>query len=362
MWASLFAREARNLHKLALGGGSVLLGSVLLTQEQKPQAGQEWRLEHAAPALKTTDGVKLARKITSDVDKTGLNLRLYQYQTCPYCCKVRAFLDYYGFAYEVVEVNPVTRSQLKKVAQGYKKVPVVTSSEVEKPLVESSLIVSLLSTFLLHPKVTLDETQEFYPAFEKADQDGGKPKITYPNQYFVMHGENRLTQSQIQNAREEREWREWVDDHFIHLISPNVYRTWNEALETFYYFDQVGDWQKNFPAWERWLAVYVGAAAMYLISKKLKKKHRIDDERVAIFQACEKFVKAKGDRPFLGGNEPNLADLALFGAINSFVGCSAFKEMREQTKIGDWYDAVHKTVVQRQGSKAVAQKSKAIAA
>lgn len=60
-------------------------------------------------------------QIVSDVDKTGLNLRLYQYQTCPYCCKVRAFLDYYGFSYEVVEVNPVTKSQIK-FSKDYKKV------------------------------------------------------------------------------------------------------------------------------------------------------------------------------------------------------------------------------------------------
>jgi microsomal prostaglandin-E synthase 2 len=73
--------------------------------------------------------------------------------------------------------------------------------------------------------------------------------------------------------REEREWREWVDSHFIHLISPNVYRTWSESLETFRWFEQVGDWQQNFPTWERILAVYVGAAAMFAISKRLKKRY-----------------------------------------------------------------------------------------
>ncbi len=46
--------------------------------------------------------------------------------------------------------------------------------------------------------------------------------------------------------REEREWREWVDNHFIHLISPNVYRTWSESLETFRYFDKAGDWERVF--------------------------------------------------------------------------------------------------------------------
>jgi microsomal prostaglandin-E synthase 2 len=70
-----------------------------------------------------------------------------------------------------------------------------------------------------------------------------------------------------------------VDDTFIHLISPNVYRTFPEALATFRWFEQVGDWQQNFPTWERWMAVYVGAAAMWGISKRLKKRFGIIREK-----------------------------------------------------------------------------------
>ncbi|MDK0740079.1 glutaredoxin domain-containing protein, partial [Clostridium perfringens] len=53
------------------------------------------------------------RRIKSETDNSGLKLTLYQYQTCPFCCKVRAFLDYHGFSYDVVEVNSVWRTQLK---------------------------------------------------------------------------------------------------------------------------------------------------------------------------------------------------------------------------------------------------------
>ena len=53
--------------------------------------------------------------------------------------------------------------------------------------------------------------------------------------------------------------------------------------------------------------------------------------------ACEKWLKALGDRKFMGDEKPKLADLALYGAINSFVGCRAFQEMRSQTKIGEWF-------------------------
>lgn len=56
-------------------------------------------------------------------DTTGLEITLFQYPTCPFCCKVRAFLDYHGLSYNVVEVNPVLRQQIKW--SQYKKVPIL---------------------------------------------------------------------------------------------------------------------------------------------------------------------------------------------------------------------------------------------
>lgn len=62
-------------------------------------------------------------------DQSGLKLVLYQYQTCPFCCKVRAFLDYYGISYDIVEVDPVLRQAVGW--SEYKKVPILVA-EVEK--------------------------------------------------------------------------------------------------------------------------------------------------------------------------------------------------------------------------------------
>ena len=53
----------------------------------------------------------------------NLKITLYQYATCPFCCKVRAYLDYYGYTYDIVEVNSITRKQVNWST--YKKVPIV---------------------------------------------------------------------------------------------------------------------------------------------------------------------------------------------------------------------------------------------
>ncbi|KAI6182001.1 Microsomal prostaglandin E synthase 2 [Aphelenchoides fujianensis] len=347
----MFGVRCLPLLRSSLGAcGGVTLGSSVLVLGEKEKS--DWTAAHA---VVPSDGVKLSRKIVSPVDKTGLGLRLYQYQSCPYCSKVRATLDYYGFSYDVVEVNPVTRTQLKAF-KGYRKVPVLTSSKLEEPLKESSQIQSILYSFLVLKDRSLENVVEMFPKHER--EEGKKTVTSYPNAFFVMREGQKLTEQEMQNAREEREWREWTDNHFIHIISPNVYRTWSEALETFRQFDKNAEWERVFPTWERYLAIYSGAAVMFLVSKKLKKRHGITDERKAMLDACNAWLDAKGpDRKFMGGDLPNLADLSFYGALTSFAGCTAFKEMREQTKIGEWYDSVDEAVQQHRGSALVKARS-----
>lgn len=56
----------------------------------------------------------------------------------------------------------------------------------------------------------------------------------------------------------------------------------------------------NFSFTERLVAKYAGATAMYFVSKKLKKKYNITDERAALYDAAETWVDALNGRPFLG--------------------------------------------------------------
>lgn len=44
---------------------------------------------------------------------------------------------------------------------------------------------------------------------------------------------------------EERKWRKWVDEVFVHTLSPNVYRTIDESYKTFNWFSEVSESVKN---------------------------------------------------------------------------------------------------------------------
>ncbi|KAI4347266.1 hypothetical protein L6164_008090 [Bauhinia variegata] len=221
---------------------------------------------------------------------------LYQYEACPFCNKVKAFLDYYDIPYKVVEVNPISRKEIKW--SDYKKVPILMVDGEQ--LNDSSAIIDKLSEKVFSKK--------------KAD----------------------LTSEED----EETKWRQWVDNHLVHVLSPNIYRNTSEALEAFDYITSNG----NFSFTEKITVKYAGAAAMYFVSKNLKKKYNITDERAALYEAAETWADSLNGREFLGGSNPNLADLAVFGVLRPIRYLRSGKDMVEHTRIGEWYTRMENVV------------------
>ncbi|XP_027359110.1 prostaglandin E synthase 2 [Abrus precatorius] len=221
---------------------------------------------------------------------------LYQYEACPFCNKVKAFLDYYDIPYKVVEVNPLSKKEIKW--SEYQKVPILMVDGEQ--LNDSSVIIDKLRHKILSK--------------EKEDS--------------------------ISEDDEETKWRRWVDNHLVHVLSPNIYRNTSEALESFEYITSNG----NFSFMEKISVKYAGAAAMYFVSKNLKKKYNITDERAALYEAAETWVDALNGREFLGGSRPNLADLAVFGVLRPIRYLRSGKDMVEHTRIGEWYTRMESVV------------------
>lgn len=65
-----------------------------------------------------------------------------------------------------------------------------------------------------------------------------------------------------------------------------------------------------------------------------------DDVRQSLYEECNTWVTAveNSGGKFMGGDQPNLADLAVYGILSSIEGCLAFKDVRENTKINAWYN------------------------
>lgn len=236
-------------------------------------------------------------------------------QRSPFCNKVRAFLDYYGVPYSVVEVNPLTKKEIKDWSSDYKKVPIVTLNNRSEKLIDSSEIIDTL-----------------YSRLAESNPKGiGKEKALK---------ERKRNASSLE---EEKEWRRWVDKRWVHVVTPNLYRTAKEAKQSFDYMTEHG----NFTSYERETARYLGAAFMYGMSKyKLKPRHNITDERQAMYDEADKFVNALGNRSFMGGKEPNLADLSVFGIVRAIQGTDTFTDLMANTGMQPWFSRMEAAVGQ----------------
>lgn len=308
--------------------------------------------EHKIELLSHKPQVPISRKVVSPVDITGLKLTLFQYQTCPFCCKVRVFLDYYGISYDVVEVDPVLRKEISW--SSYKKVPILLT-QLESgygPLHDSSMIISLLTSHLNDKSQTIDDLMQDYPSIAMHDENS-KFKYEIMNKYFLMYRENPPSDKDLNDIIEERKWRQWADDKLVHTLSPNVYRTFDESYKTFNWFSEVGKWEEYFPTWERLVMINIGAVAMWIISKRLKKRHNLKgDVRQSLYDEINLWLSAIKNRggTFMGGQKPNLSDLAVYGILKSIEGCEAFKDALCNTKLSTWYNAMIKEVEAHSGS------------
>ncbi|XP_067613065.1 prostaglandin E synthase 2 [Eurosta solidaginis] len=354
--SSLAPKPGTSTFKLALIGAGIGAASGTAYSIYGNWTDKTSHMEHQRippKVLKELPDVRITKSFINPRDSSDLKIILFQYQTCPFCCKVRAFLDYMGISYSVVEVDAVLRQDIKWSEQ--KKVPMVLIQQGDGRYVQmtdSSAIISLLASYLNDKQSDIGDLAKFYPMISFFD-DNQKKKLDILNKYFLMYQDKTPKNLTKDMQEKERKWRTWADSHLVHLISPNCYRTLGEARETFEWFAKAGEWDVYFPKWERDLMVNVGTVAMWCISKMLKRRHNLtDDVRSHIYEALDKWTKEldKSKQKFMGGDRPNLADLSVFGVLNSMEGCQAFKDCMENTKIGGWYNGMKELVERNRGN------------
>lgn len=224
-------------------------------------------------------------------------LKLYQYEVCPYCCKVKSVLDFKKIPYEKIEVNPMTHEELagNEKALKHDKVPVVVDDG--KTLLESNDIIRYLDT--KYPKRPI----------------------------FAKRGAPSALQDQ---------WMRFADDELVQILPANIYRTLPEALDSFKYITKVG----KFPAWKRYYLMLGGAVAMNIVAKKGMKKKGIADPRKALEETLEKLSDGLGKSQFLGGQEPDAGDLVCHGVLRSVREMKVWKDIEKNKKVADWYERV----------------------
>ncbi len=225
-------------------------------------------------------------------------IKLYQYEVCPFCCKVKAVLDYKKIPYETIEVDPLSKAEIKFV-ENYRKVPVLVDGD--EVVVESDDIIRYLDK-------------------------------KFPNKP-VFSADKKITAAQ-------EKWMKSAEEDLVQILPANIYRSLPESLSSFAYITKVG----KFPRWKRYAIAASGAAIMTMVAKKGAKKRGITDPRASLKKTLLQWNESLGDKPFMGGASPDVSDLIYAGILDSVRQLKVWKFIESETPITPWYNRVQTAI------------------
>jgi microsomal prostaglandin-E synthase 2 len=213
-------------------------------------------------------------------------LTLYQFNSCPFCWKVRSLLNYAKQPYEIVEVSPMGMKGLEFT--DHKKVPVLTDGD--KVIVESATI------------------------------------IDYVNDNYV-HADK---------AESSQQWTSWVDDSLVHFLPPLIHPNFSTSWKNFGHIMEADQYP-----WYKAIFVRLGGSiVMPKVSKKLKTKHNIVDEKAEFLVAIDHWVEQGLDgKNFFGGEQADFVDCSVFGVLRAGdqLGVVSMAKAHNPT-FSQWYD------------------------
>lgn len=261
----------------------------------------------------------------------GLSVVVYSYRSCPFFNRVAAFLDHHSVPYVVVEVNPLFKREARW--QSYKRLPfaIVNGRQVN----DSDLIIDTVAELLR-------KSRPASPPPSAMGSDGEDSLCEWALRSPAgAAGVRELSEAE---AARESKWRAWCNEHFVHTLSPNIYRTPREAWQSFEYIGSV-----SFSSLYGFPAQVVGAAIMYLVGKRVARRHGYDPNnlRGVLYDHIGVWTREAlegGDRAFCGGEQPNVADIVVFGAIRAIEGLDSFNDVMDNTDIHGWYTRMQDAV------------------
>lgn len=223
--------------------------------------------------------------------------KLYQYAACPFCNKVRTILQYKGVDFETIEVHPLKKKEIA-FSPDYRAVPIYVDSSGA-------------------------QVNDSTPIMRHIDREFPVPAV-------------------FSGDPDETRWLAW-SDKFVKGLPTAIYDTLPNALKSFDYITKVG----KFSWLEKLTIKFTGAAIMTLVAKKIKKREGIERPDEFLRDKANEWIEGLGVRPFMGGENPNGADLAVYGITRSVAGLRAGAILESNPAFAAWVKRVAERLSRR---------------
>ena len=185
----------------------------------------------------------------SDIDSTSNppSVTLYQYEICPFCNINKALLNYVDLEYKQVEVNPLTKAELKPWSGDYKKVPI---AKINDEQINGSNDIN--HTLLKHPFVV----QQLQTKWETSETENSS------------NNDNSMSLEQFTSSDEAIKWSEFAKEELAPILYPNICRSMSDSFQAFGYVHTV----ENFTTTQKFMIRGLGSIAMFIAASKIKCK------------------------------------------------------------------------------------------
>jgi microsomal prostaglandin-E synthase 2 len=288
---------------------------------------------------------RLRRLFSSAQDSTATQINLYQYKICPFSNIAKVVLTYQHVSYQSIEVNPLTKAELK-FSKSYRKVPIVQQGHRQ-----------------------WNGTEEILDHFAAVSTSDGSDDDDNEGNNNINDNNDFATSSS------SRYWQDFARNKLAPLLYPNLCDNLAHSVRAFDYVHQ----EPRFSTVQRYSIQYLGGLAMYMAAWKIKKKYQLTDVRAALQDALvelemglmenNKLVAVTTDNTatnnsnmlpptdpniFLNPNSntaPHLGDLAVFGVLNGLEGLAILNDdilqQKQFPKIQQWYQSMKAQVESR---------------
>lgn len=287
------------------------------------------------------EATKLVDHSNSSKSDFPLSIHVYQYESCPYCSQIRAYLDYFGFSYKLTEVDSYSKNEITKF-KGARSLPIVViKDKITKKkwhLTNSTVVLSALESLRNDKKDNRVNILNLYLSTFKGKSNGTTSTHVTSNKYSVSG-------SDLANGTE---WRKWINNVAIPVFKLNSMSTWTDLLETFDYYSEKSGWPVRYGLIKYYYVYYANAFKTYSKYNSLVEQLNAKQKpRDLLHDTISTWENGLGENTFISGTDiPNLADISMYGNVRAYEGCALFREsIAKHPKFRSWYETMKKETI-----------------